>query len=169
MLTFEAKMILSQCSREAPNKCSSIFLKGEVWFKVHYLETKHKIQLRLVCINHKTKKGIVRRAHVIILIADSMPVFELIVGPSRTQLQGHLTDVHHERRSKRGFFILLQRTHCCNTNAFPNKWKSVFKHLSMPKKIKVSWSRSHCSSPFVTRTSLLKKADFFLRAQINIT
>lgn len=29
-------------------------------------------------------------------------VFELMVGPSRTQLQGHLTDVHHERRSSGG-------------------------------------------------------------------
>lgn len=85
--------------------------KGEVF----YLESKEEPQPEAMFISHTTKKGAASRLQLIVIITGSAPLFELMVGPSRTQLLDHLTDVHHERRSsKPAFLFFLSFVFFCN-------------------------------------------------------
>lgn len=78
-------------------------------FFSEHLKSKEKASPEAVCMSHKTKKGIESRTHLIVIVTVSTTLFELMVGPSRAQLQGHLTDVHHERRSNTIFFFFFAK------------------------------------------------------------
>lgn len=85
-------------------------------FFSEHLKSKEKASPEAVCMSHKTKKGIESRTHLIVIVTVSTTLFELMVGPSRAQLQGHLTDVHHERRSNTIFFFLFCKEHVAVQN-----------------------------------------------------
>lgn len=94
-------VLTTQNGHSQLNKCGS----GEIMSKAFSSwKVKKRPKPELLSFNHNKGNSHLAQPYLPI-ITVSMPLFELLVGPSRTQLQAHLTDVHHERRSRKVFFF----------------------------------------------------------------